>query len=42
MPGVALIIPVLNEADTIADVVRAVPRDIVKEVLVVDGGTTMT
>jgi glycosyltransferase involved in cell wall biosynthesis len=40
MPGVALIIPVLNEADTIADVVRAVPRDIVKEVLVVDGGST--
>ena len=38
--GVALIIPVLNEADTIADVVRAVPRDIVEEVIVVDGGST--
>jgi glycosyltransferase involved in cell wall biosynthesis len=38
--GVALIIPVLNEADTIADVVRAVPRDIVGEVIVVDGGST--
>jgi glycosyltransferase involved in cell wall biosynthesis len=38
--GVALIIPVLNEADTIADVVRAVPRDIVDEVIVVDGGST--
>ena len=37
--GVALIIPVLNEADTIADVVRAVPRDIVDEVIVVDGGS---
>jgi glycosyltransferase involved in cell wall biosynthesis len=38
--GVALIIPVLDEAATIADVVRAVPRDIVEEVLVVDGGST--
>jgi len=38
--GVALIIPVLDEADTIADVVRAVPRDIVGEVIVVDGGST--
>ena len=38
--GVALIIPVLNEADTIADVVRAAPRDIVDEVIVVDGGST--
>ena len=38
--GVALIIPVLNEADTIADVVRAVPHDIVGEVIVVDGGST--
>jgi len=37
--GVALIVPVLNEADTIADVVRAVPRDIVDEVIVVDGGS---
>jgi len=38
--GVALIVPVLNEADTIADVVRAVPRDVVDEVIVVDGGST--
>jgi glycosyltransferase involved in cell wall biosynthesis len=38
--GVALIIPVLNEADTIGGVVRAVPRDIVDEVIVVDGGST--
>ncbi len=38
--GVALIIPVLDEADTIADVVRAVPRDVVGEVIVVDGGST--
>jgi glycosyltransferase involved in cell wall biosynthesis len=38
--GVALVIPVLNEADTIADVVRAAPRDVVDEVIVVDGGST--
>ncbi len=38
--GVALIIPVLNEAETIGDVVRAVPRDIVDEVIVADGGST--
>jgi len=38
--GVALIIPVLNEAETIAEVVRAVPRDVVREIIVVDGGST--
>jgi glycosyltransferase involved in cell wall biosynthesis len=38
--GVALIIPVLDEADTIAGVVHAIPRDIVDEVIVVDGGST--
>src|SRR6266536_4205769 len=38
--GVALIIPVLNEAETIGDVVRAVPRDVVDEVIVADGGST--
>jgi len=35
-----VIIPVLNEAETIADVVRGVPRDVVAEVIVVDGGST--
>jgi glycosyltransferase involved in cell wall biosynthesis len=38
--GVTLVIPVLNEADTIADVVRAVPREFVAEIIVVDGGST--
>src|SRR5215468_6777469 len=38
--GVALVIPVLNEAETIGDVVRAVPREIVREIIVVDGGST--
>src|SRR2546425_842889 len=37
--GVALIIPVLEEGETIAAVVRAVPRDVVDEVIVVDGGS---
>jgi len=38
--GVTLIVPVLNEAETIGDVVRAVPREIVREIIVVDGGST--
>src|SRR5262249_34550005 len=37
--AVALIIPVLNEAQTIAEVVRAVPRDGVREIIVVEGGS---
>jgi glycosyltransferase involved in cell wall biosynthesis len=40
MSRVALIIPVLNEGETIAAVIRAVPRDIVDVVIVVDGGST--
>jgi glycosyltransferase involved in cell wall biosynthesis len=38
-PQVALVIPVIDEAETIGDVVRAVPRDIVGDVIVVDGGS---
>jgi glycosyltransferase involved in cell wall biosynthesis len=38
-PGVALVIPVLNEGEAIGDVVRAVPDEIVDEVIVVDGGS---
>jgi glycosyltransferase involved in cell wall biosynthesis len=37
--GVTLVIPVIDEAATIGDVVRAVPRDLVEEVIVVDGGS---
>jgi glycosyltransferase involved in cell wall biosynthesis len=37
--GAALIIPVIDEAETIGDVVRAVPRENVDEVIVVDGGS---
>jgi glycosyltransferase involved in cell wall biosynthesis len=37
--GVTLVIPVIDEAATIGDVVRAVPRDVVGEVIVIDGGS---
>jgi len=36
---VALIIPVIDEGETIAGVVGAVPRDVIDEVIVVDGGS---
>jgi len=36
---VALVIPVINEGETIGGVVRAVPRDVIDEVIVVDGGS---
>ena len=35
----ALIIPVIDEAETIFDVVRAAPRDLIGEIIVVDGGS---
>ena len=37
---VCSIIPALNEQETIADVVRAIPRKISEEVIVVDNGST--
>jgi glycosyltransferase involved in cell wall biosynthesis len=37
---ISVIIPALNEEEPIGDVVRAIPRDIVDEVLVVDNGST--
>lgn len=36
---VCAIIPALNEEETIADVVRAVPKNIVQDVIVVDNGS---
>jgi glycosyltransferase involved in cell wall biosynthesis len=36
---VALVIPVIDEGATIAGVVRAVPRDAIDEIIVVDGGS---
>jgi glycosyltransferase involved in cell wall biosynthesis len=38
--AVALAIPTLNEETSIADVVRAVPRDVVDRIIVADGGST--
>ena len=37
---VCIVIPALNEADVIAEVVRSVPRTAVDEVIVVDNGST--
>jgi len=36
---VALVIPVIDEGATIAGVVRAVPRDVIDQIIVVDGGS---
>lgn len=38
-PRVAVVIPALNEEEPIAEVIRAVPRDAVDEVIVVDSGS---
>src|SRR6058998_499243 len=37
---IVLIVPALNEAAAVGDLVRRVPRDIVDEVIVVDNGST--
>jgi hypothetical protein len=37
---VAMVIPTLNEAEALPHVLREVPRDLVDEVIVVDGGST--
>ena len=39
---VCLVIPALNEADVIGDVIRSVPRTIVNQIIVVDNGSTDT
>ena len=39
-PRVSVVIPALNEEEPIGDVVRAVPREIASEVIVVDNGST--
>jgi glycosyltransferase involved in cell wall biosynthesis len=38
--GIAVIIPALNEAESIAAVVHELPRDVVDRVIVADGGST--
>jgi glycosyltransferase involved in cell wall biosynthesis len=37
--GVAVVIPALNEEACIADVVRRIPRDVVRRIIVADGGS---
>jgi glycosyltransferase involved in cell wall biosynthesis len=39
-PRVSVIIPTFNEAEAIAGVIREIPRDIAREVIVADGGST--
>jgi len=39
-PRVAVVIPTLNEEEPIGEVIRAIPRDAVDEVIVVDSGST--
>jgi glycosyltransferase involved in cell wall biosynthesis len=36
---VALVVPVIDEGETIAGVVRMAPRDVIDEIIVVDGGS---
>jgi glycosyltransferase involved in cell wall biosynthesis len=38
--GVAVVIPTLNEAQSIGPVIRELPRAIVREIIVVDGGSS--
>jgi glycosyltransferase involved in cell wall biosynthesis len=39
-PAVAMVIPTLNEAEVIGPLVGRVPRDIVRAIIVADGGST--
>jgi glycosyltransferase involved in cell wall biosynthesis len=38
--GVSVVIPTFNEAEAIGGVIRELPRDLVREVIVADGGST--
>jgi glycosyltransferase involved in cell wall biosynthesis len=40
VPGVAVIIPTLNEVDAIARVIAELPKSVVREVIVADSGST--
>jgi glycosyltransferase involved in cell wall biosynthesis len=39
-PGVSVVIPTFNEAEAIAGVIRELPRELVREVIVADGGSS--
>src|SRR6185312_14635611 len=41
-PRVALVIPTLNEEEPIGEVIRAVPRDLVDDIIVADSGSGAT
>ncbi|HQT65761.1 MAG: UDP-glucose--dolichyl-phosphate glucosyltransferase [Acidocella sp. 20-57-95] len=40
MPGVAVVIPTLNEAEAIAAVINELPRDIAVDIIIADSGST--
>lgn len=40
MPGIAVIIPTLNEVDAIGAVIMELPRSIVRDIIVADSGST--
>ncbi len=40
MPGIALVVPTLNEAEAIAGVIAEIPKNIVSEIIVADSGST--
>jgi glycosyltransferase involved in cell wall biosynthesis len=40
MGGVAVVIPTLNEAESIGAVVNSIPRDVVSRIIVADGGSS--
>ncbi len=40
MPGVCVVIPTLNERDAIGAVVREIPREVAREIIVADSGST--
>jgi glycosyltransferase involved in cell wall biosynthesis len=40
MPGVAVVIPTLNEAEAIGPVIRELPRNIVRDIIIADSGST--
>jgi glycosyltransferase involved in cell wall biosynthesis len=39
-PSVSVVIPTFNEAEAIAGVIAEIPRDIAREVIIADGGST--
>ena len=40
MEPVAVVIPTLNEAGTIGDVIREIPRDFAADIIIADSGST--